>query len=193
MPHGPESAYPRRANDSELRCRASRDCGQIASHLADGLAGAHMPMHPAPLPLLHSSCPRIGISPIQSCATTFEVVSTVVSHAWLRQTLVDGPPWRFSLTAGPAKCGRGPNKRVVLLEGLKSIRIRQSGFCWSVAEVVLLKGCFGGEDPLYIHERSLYILLENLSEIIYFHLFPEPAPSDALLPLQSFLNLFRQI
>ena len=54
-----------------------------------------------------------------SCERTFEVQSPVVSRARLGQTPVGGQSWRFSVTAGPAKSGPGPNKGVVLLEGLE--------------------------------------------------------------------------
>ena len=55
-----------------------------------------------------------------SCGRPFEVQSPVVSLARLGQTPMGGPPSRFSVTAGLAKSGLGPNKGVVLLEGLKS-------------------------------------------------------------------------
>ena len=38
---------------------------------------------------------------LESFERTFEVQSPVVSHARLGQTPVGGPPWRFSVTAGP--------------------------------------------------------------------------------------------
>ena len=55
-----------------------------------------------------------------NCETTSEVRSPVVSHARLGQTPVGRASWTFSVTTGPAKSGPGPNKGVVLLEGLKS-------------------------------------------------------------------------
>ena len=54
-----------------------------------------------------------------SCERIFEW-SPVVSHSRLGQTPLVGPPWRISVTAGPANSGPGLNKEVVLPEGLKS-------------------------------------------------------------------------
>ena len=55
-----------------------------------------------------------------NCERTFEVQSPVVSHAFARTNTGGWSAMQDFSDPGPAKSGPGPNKGVVLLEGLKA-------------------------------------------------------------------------